>query len=943
MAFGKLYYYAGNPRARVSLVAAAFEGLELESVPTDPFAEGGAPAAYLAKFPNGLIPGFEKDDFLLSESVAIATVSSNGLDFCALASFNNKAGLIGATKEEAASVQQWMSWANTNLLPAIGNWFKPMLGKAPYNKPAVEAAKAKVVQNLTILNNYLADKTFLVGHRVTLADIFVASALQRGTEVIIDAALFAQFPNALRFLNTVVNQPTYLSVIGSAPVWLQEPVVYTPPKKEEKPKKEKAAPAPKAEKPAKKEVEEEEPAAPAEPKAKHPAELLGPAKSFPLDEFKRQYSNNDTPVAVKWLADNFNEQAAQEYSFFKAVYKYPTELTQVFMSSNLITGFHTRLEGSRKYLFGSAGVYGTSNNSQIAGAYMVRGSDFESIFNVAPDYESYEFTPLDFVKDREFIEGCWAWTNTFEGLEYADGKVFKLLSSTLVVALASFLATTVDASPVLAPRADPSAVVSCLVSNGLSPITASSSSYGPATAAFNQRVQPSPLAVVRPTTPGNVRKAVNCARGRGVPVSALGGRHSYASYGFGGTDGASLVLDMSAFQGVWVYSNGTAKVGAGARLGDIALELGNKGRALPHGVCPFVGIGGHASFGGFGISSRMWGLTIDRIIGLDVVLSNGTIVTNLNAKKDSNLFWAMRGAGPDFGVITAFYFKTLAAPSVVINFKYTWYHWSFTPAQAADLFLKYQTFVSFTHGRLHAPPELGITFTVSPSYSKIVEISGAYHGTMDDFHYTMVAFVESFPTGYERVVSQNSWLGNLQLLAGSQSLDTRNSGQSDYRDDFYVKSLMTPSDYPLTKAAMESFFRYVFGASTTTKWFVEVNLYGGAGSAINAVSTSTNSFGGRGRLLNFQIYASSPTYGPPYPQEGITFVKGVYNSIQQPMAAVWNSHTKPSAYVNYVDPLLTAAEVRDQYWGSQYPRLAQLRGVYDPQKVFSNPQSIVAA
>lgn len=52
--------------------------------------------------------------------------------------------------------------------------------------------------------------------------------------------------------------------------------------------------------------------------------------------------------------------------------------------------------------------------------------DAQSIFDVAPDFESYEYTPLDLEKDSEFIEGCWAWTNEFEGLKFADGKVFKV-------------------------------------------------------------------------------------------------------------------------------------------------------------------------------------------------------------------------------------------------------------------------------------------------------------------------------------------------------------------------------------------------------------------------------------------------------------------------------------------------------------------------------------
>lgn len=93
------------------------------------------------------------------------------------------------------------------------------------------------------------------------------------------------------------------------------------------------------------------------------------------------------------------------------------------MSSNLIGGFHNRLEGSRKYLFGVANVYGTANNSVIEGAYIIRGSDFKGVFDVAPDWESYEFSPLDIKADKDYILGVWSGENKVEGKEYADGKV----------------------------------------------------------------------------------------------------------------------------------------------------------------------------------------------------------------------------------------------------------------------------------------------------------------------------------------------------------------------------------------------------------------------------------------------------------------------------------------------------------------------------------------
>ncbi len=392
-------------------------------------------------------PALEKDDFKLTESVAIALY---------LAYYENKSGLVGADKEQNALVQQWAAWANVALMAGgLGPWFRPLNGSLPYNKAGVEAAKAYTLKQLNYLEAFLADKTFLVGERITIADIFVASVLARGFELVLDAEVRATIPNVLRHFNTVVHQEHFLAVLGGEPTLVEKAITFTPPKKEAKPEQpKKEAPKPKAA-----ETEEAEEAAPAEPKAAHPVAALGNAKSWPLDEFKRQYSNNETPVAFKWLKDNWTAEAAQEYSLWRADYKYNDELTQVFMSSNLITGFHTRLEGSRKvstdwaprsaavalgcrsrcacadlrhaplsqYLMGSAGVYGTANQSVIAGAYLIRGQNITDVVSVGPDYTSFDFTPLslDNEADAKFILEAFSWTGDVDGKPFADGKVMK--------------------------------------------------------------------------------------------------------------------------------------------------------------------------------------------------------------------------------------------------------------------------------------------------------------------------------------------------------------------------------------------------------------------------------------------------------------------------------------------------------------------------------------
>lgn len=112
------------------------------------------------------------------------------------------------------------------------------------------------------------------------------------------------------------------------------------------------------------------------------------------------------------------------FSIWRVDFKYNSELTQVFMSSNQIGGFFNRLEGSRKYLFGSVGVLGTSNDSIITGVLILRGQDHKSVVDVAPDWESYEYRRIDLgsESDKKFFEGALAWDLEESGKKWADGK-----------------------------------------------------------------------------------------------------------------------------------------------------------------------------------------------------------------------------------------------------------------------------------------------------------------------------------------------------------------------------------------------------------------------------------------------------------------------------------------------------------------------------------------
>ncbi|KAF2395956.1 eEF1-gamma domain-containing protein [Trichodelitschia bisporula] len=417
MSFGKLYSFPTNARTVPLLAVAKANKLDVEIVQTEP--QKGVSEEYLKLNPLGKIPTFVgADGYTLSETIAIAIYFT---------SQNEKTTLLGKTKQDYAAILRWMSFANSEVLPTLAGWFRPLIGRDPYNKKNVEDSQKAALKAVSVLESHLLHNTYLVGDRLTLADIFAVSLISRGFEFVLDRQWREANPNVTRWYETVYNQPIYSEVAPKISL-VEEAIKYVPQKKEAAPKKEQPKKEAKKETPKPKPAEEEEEEAAPAPKAKHPLEELG-RPTFVLDEWKRQYSNEDTrSVALPWFWKNVN---FDEYSLWQVDYKYNDELTLVFMTSNLIGGFFARLEASRKYLFGAASVYGQSNDSIIRGAFLVRGQDALPAFDVAPDYESYSFTKLDPTKeeDRTFVEDQWSWDKPIvvdgKTYEWADGKVFK--------------------------------------------------------------------------------------------------------------------------------------------------------------------------------------------------------------------------------------------------------------------------------------------------------------------------------------------------------------------------------------------------------------------------------------------------------------------------------------------------------------------------------------
>jgi len=421
-----LYTYPDNFRAYKILVAAEYSGAQI-SLPPFKFGETNQTAEFLKKFPLGKVPAFEtRDGTCIYESNAIAYYVSNDQ-------------LRGKTAVDMALIQQYVNFADQELLPAVATWVFPTLGLMQYNKQATEKAMEDVKKCLTVLNNVLLTKTFLVGERVTLADISVGCNLLMLYKQVMEPSFRAPFTNVNRWFMTVVNQPEFKKVLGEVKLcetmakFDGKKYAELHPKEDKKGKEKEKTPKdekPKQQKPKKGKLpepeEEEEDDLPKEPKSKDPYAGL-PKSSFDMDAFKRTYSNQDTEkVAIPYFWEHFNKE---DYSIWLAEYMYNDELTLIFMTCNLVGGMFQRLEKLRKTAFASIGIFGKDYDASISGIWIFRTQDLAFSLNEdwAIDSPSYKFTKLDADNPdhKKIVNEYLLWEGDFGGKQFNQGKIFK--------------------------------------------------------------------------------------------------------------------------------------------------------------------------------------------------------------------------------------------------------------------------------------------------------------------------------------------------------------------------------------------------------------------------------------------------------------------------------------------------------------------------------------
>ncbi|KAJ6574991.1 FAD-binding domain-containing protein [Mycena capillaripes] len=488
--------------------------------------------------------------------------------------------------------------------------------------------------------------------------------------------------------------------------------------------------------------------------------------------------------------------------------------------------------------------------------------------------------------------------------------------STLLLFLAAALANSVQAAT----------LASCLADSGLNFEDSQNPNWQNSTTPYNTRFHYNPSARVYPIQTIDVSKAIQCAQKYGVHVSALSGGHSYSASGFGSRNG-TLVIDFRDMTQVGDYSpsDETVTVQPGIHLGDMALELYDKyGRAVAHGQCPYVGLGGHACNGGWGLGSRSWGLVIDQTIGAELVFANGTIA-RVSQTENSEIFWAIRGGGSAFGIVTQFTLKTHKAPDTVVRFAFNFLDLDRSPDRFARVLSAYQDWSRA------APKEMGIVANVWQG-GKDIEMAGYYMGSRKDFDGTTASLLNATGEPSATYVQERGWIPALMEAAGGTNLSTK--GTPDIHDTFYAKSLVVSKDSPLTSDSFVALAKYFTTASVpnTFSWFIQFELWGGGDSVISSVHANATAYPHRNHHWTCQFYGR--TTGPWFPQ-GTAYVNGLVNSITNSMQG-----TRFGAYANYLDPELDGW--RGKYYAGNYARLAKIQEDVDPYQLFMKPQNIGA-
>ncbi len=401
-----------------------------------------------------------------------------------------------------------------------------------------------------------------------------------------------------------------------------------------------------------------------------------------------------------------------------------------------------------------------------------------------------------------------------------------------------------------------------------------------------------PAAIARCASAADVAEALALARGR--PLAVRSGGHCFA--GRSSTEG--VLIDVAPMDGVAV-GDGTVRVGAGARLGQIYDALDGRGGAIAGGCGPEVGIAGLLLGGGLGVLGRMHGLTCDQLVSAEVVLADGRVVT-ADADSEPDLFWALRGAGGgQFGVVIAFELRVVTGPRSTV-FRLRW-----PLARAAGLLGAWQRWSP------DGPESLAASLLCTRSW---VTVFGSHAGSRAEAETLLAAL----PEPREAALEELPWRDTKRWLA-EHGPGEGPGGGIDFARSAFVRE-------PLPSGTVEALCaHHADGVAAGLACELDLSPWAGAYARVLAGATA---FAHRdARFLAKLGVVTAPGDDDASARAWLDRAFGLLAP-----------HGTGGSYPNFPDPELE--DPLRAYHGSNLERLRQIKEHYDPDRVLTFPQSL---
>ena len=364
------------------------------------------------KSPTGTFPFLEiADGVVLSESRAIENYLA----------MKYKPELLGENELEKAQIKQWCDFAIHEIYNCGREIVYPIFGWKPYCKEAADKSNNKLKEYMRILDAHIKDKEFIMGAKLTLADVTLFRELKYFFQLVFVKGLRDKvFPNVSKWFQKMSETEEVKKVYGKILLCNQalKPFISEPKEKEEK-KGKKEAP--------KEEKEEKQEEKPKEKKKVNPLDELPPSK-LELETFKRAFLNNkDKEDAMNKFWEIYDPEG---YSLWWVEYQnLPTECKVLFRTSNSKGMFLQKCDSVRRYAFAVHGVYGVEDDYKIRGCWMFRGKEIPQEMKDNDLFEYLTFRKLDINKpeDKQIVHDYWTKlneTDEVEGRKCADVEYF---------------------------------------------------------------------------------------------------------------------------------------------------------------------------------------------------------------------------------------------------------------------------------------------------------------------------------------------------------------------------------------------------------------------------------------------------------------------------------------------------------------------------------------